>query len=201
MTGISWGGYLTCIVAGVDNRFKAAVPVYGCGFLHENSAWLDRLAKMTPDQRDRWIELWDPSRYLPAVSMPILFVNGTNDFAYPLDSYMKSFDAVPGREANSRHRQHAARPSAGLGAGGNRPVRRRTPAGRQSPGDGGIAAPGGKGNGGHGRQPAEVDRCEFALDHRSRPYQQTGLAIASWKAWGQFGAGGRRSGRHLRPGF
>jgi hypothetical protein len=28
--------------------------------------------------------------------MPILFVNGTNDFAYPLDSYMKSVDAVPG---------------------------------------------------------------------------------------------------------
>lgn len=96
VTGISWGGYLTCIVAGVDSRFRAAVPVYGCGFLHENSAWLDRFAAMTPDQRQRWIELWDPSQYLPRVSMPILFVNGTNDFAYPLDSYLKSFDAVPG---------------------------------------------------------------------------------------------------------
>ncbi|MBM4076124.1 MAG: acetylxylan esterase, partial [Planctomycetes bacterium] len=98
VTGISWGGYLTCIVAGVDNRFRAAVPVYGCGFLHENSAWLDRFAKMTPEQKDRWVKLWDPSRYLPAVSMPILFVNGTNDFAYPLDSYMKSFDLVPGQK-------------------------------------------------------------------------------------------------------
>lgn len=29
VTGISWGGYLTCIVAGLDDRFKAAVPVYG----------------------------------------------------------------------------------------------------------------------------------------------------------------------------
>ena len=96
VTGISWGGYLTCIVAGVDSRFKAAVPVYGCGFLHENSVWLARFAKMTEEQRERWVTLWDPSRYLPAVSMPILFVNGTNDFAYPLDSYMKSFDAVPG---------------------------------------------------------------------------------------------------------
>ena len=96
VTGISWGGYLTCITAGVDNRFKAAVPVYGCGFLHENSAWLDRLARMTHQQRERWIALWDPSQYLPAASMPVLFVNGTNDFAYPLDSYMKSFDAVSG---------------------------------------------------------------------------------------------------------
>lgn len=98
VTGISWGGYLTCIVAGVDSRFRAAVPVYGCGFLHENSVWLDRFSRMNPVQRERWVKLWDPSQYLPAVSMPILFVNGTNDFAYPLDSYMKSFDAVPGEK-------------------------------------------------------------------------------------------------------
>lgn len=96
VTGISWGGYLTSIVAGIDNRFLAAVPVYGCGYLHENSAWLNRFEKMTPEQRERWVSLWDPSKYLPAVSMPILFVNGTNDFAYPLDSYMKSYDTVPG---------------------------------------------------------------------------------------------------------
>lgn len=96
VTGISWGGYLTCIVAGVDSRFKAAVPVYGCGFLHDNSVWLDRFAKMSAAERERWVSLWDPSRYLPAVTMPILFLNGTNDNAYPLDSYVKSYDLVPG---------------------------------------------------------------------------------------------------------
>jgi cephalosporin-C deacetylase-like acetyl esterase len=96
VTGISWGGYLTCIVAGVDSRFRAAVPVYGCGFLHDNSAWLNQLGRMTAEQRGRWIEMWDPSRYLPAVSMPIFFINGTNDNAYPLDSYLKSFNAVSG---------------------------------------------------------------------------------------------------------
>jgi dienelactone hydrolase len=95
VTGISWGGYLTCITAGIDSRFKAAVPVYGCGYLYENSAWLDQFAKLSPEHRDLWIKLWEPSQYLPHVSMPVLFVNGTNDFAYPLDSYMKSFDAVP----------------------------------------------------------------------------------------------------------
>jgi glycerophosphoryl diester phosphodiesterase/dienelactone hydrolase len=98
VTGISWGGYLTCIVAGVDSRFKAAVPVYGCGFLNDNSVWLPQFARMTAEQRERWVRLWDPSRYLPAVTMPILFLNGTNDNAYPLDSYLKSFDAVPGQK-------------------------------------------------------------------------------------------------------
>jgi dienelactone hydrolase len=97
ITGISWGGYLTCIVAGVDGRLKVAVPVYGCGFLHENSCWLGIFEKMEPGQRDRWVAVFDPSRYLSGVSCPILFVNGTNDFAYPLDSYRKSYRCVPGR--------------------------------------------------------------------------------------------------------
>jgi dienelactone hydrolase len=98
ITGISWGGYLTCIVAGVDDRLKAAVPVYGCGFLHENSyhGWMEILAKMSPEQRNRWVSLFDPSRYLPGVRCPILFVNGTNDFAYPMDSYQKCYRLVPG---------------------------------------------------------------------------------------------------------
>ncbi len=95
VTGISWGGYLTCIVAGLDTRFDAAVPVYGCGFLLDNSAWLKQFEAMSPEQRQRWKTLWEPSQYLPAVEMPILMVNGTNDFAYPLDSYMKSYHALP----------------------------------------------------------------------------------------------------------
>ena len=94
VTGISWGGYLTCIVAGLDHRFKAAVPVYGCGFLHENSVWKPKLDGFTPERRERWVKNFDPSRYLPSVKCPILFLNGTNDFAYPLDSYQKCYRLV-----------------------------------------------------------------------------------------------------------
>jgi len=97
VTGISWGGYLTCIVAGLDNRFKAAVPVYGCGFLHDNSVWLDQFAKMTPKQKDKWVSLWDPSMYIGSAKMPVFFVNGTNDFAYPLDSYSSTYGLVKGK--------------------------------------------------------------------------------------------------------
>ncbi len=97
ITGISWGGYLTCIVTGIDDRLKVSVPVYGCGHLDENSAWLKIFDAMPAGQRRRWIENFDPSRYLPGVRCPILFVNGSNDFAYPLDSYQKSYRQVPGR--------------------------------------------------------------------------------------------------------
>jgi len=92
LTGISWGGYLTCIVAGMDDRFKFAAPVYGCGFLGEDSVWRDsEFKKMEPEKVARWLSLWDPSVYLPAAKMPMLWVDGTNDFAYPLDSLQKSY--------------------------------------------------------------------------------------------------------------
>ncbi|MCY2967116.1 MAG: alpha/beta fold hydrolase, partial [Planctomycetota bacterium] len=95
VTGISWGGYLTCIVAGIDDRLKVAVPVYGCGNLADNSVWVEpRFSKMTEEHRDRWVTTFDPSKYLPGVSCPILFLNGTNDFAYPLDSYRKCYRLV-----------------------------------------------------------------------------------------------------------
>lgn len=95
LTGISWGGYLTCIVAGLDHRFKAAVPVYGCGFIHEKSAWVDNcFSKMPDDLKQRWVENFEPSRYLGQVQCPMLFMNGTSDFAYPLESYQKSYNLV-----------------------------------------------------------------------------------------------------------
>ncbi|MEY3175878.1 MAG: hypothetical protein RLZZ436_3792 [Planctomycetota bacterium] len=95
ITGISWGGYLTCIVSGLDDRLKAAVPVYGCGFLADNSVWREpRFTPMSPELRERWVKHFDPSRYLSRVRCPILFLNGTNDFAYPMDSYRKSYELV-----------------------------------------------------------------------------------------------------------
>lgn len=97
ITGISWGGYLTCIVMGLDYRLKVAVPVYGCGFLHENSVWLPTFQKMSPDWRKTWVENFDPSKYAGQAKMPVLFVNGTKDFAYPLDSYQKTYRLVKNR--------------------------------------------------------------------------------------------------------
>lgn len=96
VTGISWGGYLTCLTAGVDHRFKFAAPVYGCGFLGENSAWLPRFEQLGPEKSARWLKLWDPAEFLPQAKMPILWVNGTNDFAYPMDSWQKSYRLAKG---------------------------------------------------------------------------------------------------------
>jgi dienelactone hydrolase len=91
ITGISWGGFITEIVASVDNRFRFAAPVYGCGFLGEDSTWLDDFKKVGKEKADRWLSLWDTSHYLPFVTMPTLWVDGTNDIPYPFDSLAKSY--------------------------------------------------------------------------------------------------------------
>jgi dienelactone hydrolase len=96
LAGISWGGYLTCIVAGVDARFRCAVPLYGCGYLQHNSTWQGDFAGMGETARRHWHERCDPAVYLPQATMPMLWMNGTNDGAYPLDSYQLSYAAVAG---------------------------------------------------------------------------------------------------------
>lgn len=98
VTGISWGGYTTCLVASLDDRFKAAVPVYGCGFLHEGESVQKASIDKLGDRLGTWVKAYDPSSLLPRCRVPILWVNGTNDVHYPLDSYQKSFDVIPGKK-------------------------------------------------------------------------------------------------------
>ena len=99
VTGISWGGYTTCITASVDDRFKAAVPVYGCGFLYEGeSVQRPRTDQLEAEKRNQWIRDYDPSSHLGNCRVPIFFVNGTNDKHYPLRSYSKSYDLVRGEK-------------------------------------------------------------------------------------------------------
>lgn len=109
VTGISWGGYMTCIVASVDHRFKAAVPVYGCGFLYDGeSVQRPQIDRLEPAKRTEWIHNYDPSAWLPQCQVPIFFVNGTNDIHYPLVSYSRSYGLVKNTkqiriEVNMRH--------------------------------------------------------------------------------------------------
>ncbi len=96
ITGISWGGHLTSVAAGLDDRFKLAVPVYGCGFLGEDSFWLSQFFRpMGREKTMRWLSLWDASRYVGRAKIPMLFVNGTNDKHYRPGSWQKTCRLVP----------------------------------------------------------------------------------------------------------
>jgi len=91
IVGISWGGFLTCIASSIDSRYKFVVSTYGCGFIGDNSIWLDEFEKMGADARNEWLSRWDPSVYLTRWSAPVLWISGSNDLAYPMDSLQKSY--------------------------------------------------------------------------------------------------------------
>jgi len=92
VTGISWGGFLTCIAAAADDRFAYAMPVYGCGFNYERGGLVWNAA--SPDVA-KWAKLWEPVAYLPFVKCPMLWVDGTNDFAFSLDRVRRSAALAP----------------------------------------------------------------------------------------------------------
>lgn len=94
LTGISWGGYLTCIVAGLDDRFKAAVPVYGCGYYDESDVFGEYIAQLSPQDQALWMQYFDPSLYLPYAQPSLLFVNGNKDKFYNILPYSKTY-ALP----------------------------------------------------------------------------------------------------------
>lgn len=96
LTGISWGGYLTCIVAALDNRFKAAAPVYGCGFYDESDAFKKSMEVMKKADRQAWLQLYDPAVYVNRINMPVFFLNGNKDEYYNIVPFHKTYSLVPG---------------------------------------------------------------------------------------------------------
>ncbi|MEO6520765.1 MAG: acetylxylan esterase [Mucilaginibacter sp.] len=94
ITGISWGGIITCLMAGVDQRYKVGVPVYGCGYLFQNSSMRQGLLQLNEHDRQTWIRQYDPSNYIVKSKMPLLFLNGANDPHFYLDSYAKTYKLV-----------------------------------------------------------------------------------------------------------
>ena len=92
IVGASWGGLLTCVAAAVDTRFAWATSAYGTGFLgdHDFVTWRLKMQGATPEQGERWLNLWDPRHYLAYVRCPFLWVDGTNDFHFKLDGVAKS---------------------------------------------------------------------------------------------------------------
>lgn len=90
LTGISWGGVISSIAIGYDNRFAFAIPVYGSGYLYESLAWM-KINFNYPGTR----EIWDASWNLKNVTMPVLWLCWTNDNCFSVNSNDKSFADTP----------------------------------------------------------------------------------------------------------
>ena len=93
ITGISWGSVWTEMVAGIDERFKFFIPIYGSGFHGEATFPQQNDFQYLPESVvKRWLELWDPSQYVGFAKIPSLFVTGTNDHYFFTPSWQKTVD-------------------------------------------------------------------------------------------------------------
>ncbi len=93
VTGISWGGILTNVVTGIDHRYAFAIPVYGCGYLQETPHYRELLSQLSELQQEFYLKNWEPSLYVPLQRQPTLFLNGTNDFHFTMNSFTKTYEA------------------------------------------------------------------------------------------------------------
>ena len=93
ITGISWGGILTNVVTGIDDRFAFSIPVYGCGFLHDTPLYKKLLSHLNTNGQEFYLNTWEPSLYVPLQNLPTLFVNGTNDKHFTMNSFTKTYEA------------------------------------------------------------------------------------------------------------
>lgn len=98
ITGISWGGYLTEIVASLDNRFEAAAPVYGCGYTDESDIFSQPLNQLSADLKQKWMNHFDPSNYLPFAQPQFLFLNGNKDKVYNVIPCYKTYSLIPSEQ-------------------------------------------------------------------------------------------------------
>ena len=94
VVGSSWGGVITLIANGIDNRITAACTMYGAGYITEDSCWLahGNLKPLSKKELKSWKDHFDPSSYLTSQYGKTLFVGATQDGYYPLRPFLKTYD-------------------------------------------------------------------------------------------------------------
>ena len=95
VAGFSWGGVITLLANGIDDRIAAACTVFGAGFIPDESCWVQgALKKLSQHEKKVWRENFDPSSYLGSLHARMLFVEATQDAYYPLRSFMRTYEGA-----------------------------------------------------------------------------------------------------------
>ncbi|MBU2950913.1 T9SS type A sorting domain-containing protein [Tamlana agarivorans] len=94
INGISWGGILTNVITGIDDRFKFSIPVYGCGYLDESPKYSVDMALNSQAELDFYFANWEPSLYIPNQKLPVFYVNGNNDKQFAMNIATPTYNLI-----------------------------------------------------------------------------------------------------------
>jgi dienelactone hydrolase len=116
--GISMGGRLTWLVAGLESRLRCAASVYGATLMDEpipgieGSEYEPVLAK-----EPLWRATMDAHAYAPSIQCPFYFISSTNDFFARLDNADRTLREMPAQRwwitLSPHFSHHVARDEAG----------------------------------------------------------------------------------------
>ena len=95
INGISWGGILTNVITGIDERFKFSIPVYGCGYLYDSAKYSRDILLNSEAENQFYLDNWEPSLYIPRQSLPVFYVNGNNDRQFSMNIATPSYNLIP----------------------------------------------------------------------------------------------------------
>ena len=87
VTGISWGGVITSLVIGWDDKFSFAVPVYGSGYIGDLGMGFCAASFTHSDVRKTYLA---ESRF-DKVKMPVLWLCYNDDSAFSIQSNSRSY--------------------------------------------------------------------------------------------------------------
>jgi len=95
ISGISWGGVVTSIAIGYDNRYAFAIPIYGSGYLDYHPA--PKLPEIFSKKTVK--KLWSASERFDNVNFPVLWLCYREDKCFSFGANSLSYKAT--KNANS----------------------------------------------------------------------------------------------------
>ena len=102
VTGTSWGGYTTTMMAGLlTNKVKAAYSIYGSGYWDRGSFWSPYLAKLSPENLETWLTYYDAGRRANTITASYYIDAPTNDTYFWPEAVQGTLDAIPSNKNHS----------------------------------------------------------------------------------------------------
>lgn len=86
LVGISWGGVISSITIGYDNRFAFAVPIYGTGHLDKGLTYMKDYFSPEPIK-----SYWSAADRFSLVDIPVLWLCWANDPSFSIQSNSRSY--------------------------------------------------------------------------------------------------------------
>lgn len=96
ITGYSWGGYSTTMLAGLlGNKVKAAYAYWGCGYYDKGTYWKNIIEDLPETIRNKWLMYFDAGRRAPKIKANYFIEAASNDTYFWPEAVTATLQAIP----------------------------------------------------------------------------------------------------------